>query len=78
MAVADVTVNAAAFVPLNVTALTPLKFVPLIVTTVPAVPLDGVKPVIAGAIVKTPELVAVPFGVVTLIGPVVAPLGTVA
>ena len=58
-----------------------MKFVPLIVTLVPAGPLVGVKLVIVGALavtVKLLALVAVPPGVVTLSGPVVAPAGTVA
>jgi hypothetical protein len=77
MAVADVTVNAAG-VPLNMTAVAPVKFIPLIVMLSPTVPLVGVKPVIVGATVKALALVAVPPGVVTLRGPVVAPDGTVA
>jgi len=69
-----------ALVPLNCTAVAPVKFVPLIVTLVPAGPLPGVKLVIVGGLstVKLLALLAVPPGVVTLIGPVVAPLGTVA
>jgi hypothetical protein len=65
---------------LNVTAVAPMKFVPLIVTLVPTGPLVGVKPVIVGAVttVNALALVAVPPGVVTLSGPVVAPAGTVA
>ena len=58
-----------------------MKFVPVIVTLVPAGPLVGVKLVIVGALaltVKLVALVAVPAGVVTLSGPVVAPAGTVA
>jgi hypothetical protein len=77
--VADVTVKVAA-VPLNRTAVAPVKFVPLIVTLVPASPLVGVKLVIVGGLstVKFVALVAVPPGVMTLSGPVVAPAGTVA
>jgi len=57
------------------------KFVPVMVTDVPAIPIEGVKPVIVGAPVGAPttkaaELVAVPRGLVTVIGPVVAPAGT--
>ena len=66
---------------LNVTAVAPVKFVPLIVTLVPTGPLVGVKPVIVGGALTTVKLfvlVAVPPGVVTLSGPVVAPAGTVA
>src|SRR3989442_15780831 len=66
--------------PLNVTAVAPVKFVPLIVTLAPTGPLAGVTLVIVGAgmTVKLVALVAVPPGVVTLTGPVVAPVGTVA
>jgi hypothetical protein len=63
---------------LNVTAVAPLKFAPLIVTLVPTDPFAGVKLVIVGATMKLLVLVAVPPGVVTLIGPVVASAGTVA
>src|SRR5262249_29614545 len=65
------------------------KFVPVIVTdapvparpTVPATPELGVKPVMVGVpeLVLTVKLVALaaePPGVVTVIGPVVAPEGT--
>ena len=69
-----------ALTPLNLTAVAPVKVVPLIVTLVPTAPLVGVKPVIVGAgmTVKLVALVAVPPGVMTLTGPVVAPVGTVA
>ena len=69
-----------ALLPLNVTAVAPVKFVPLIVTLVPTGPLAGVTLVIVGAgiTVKLVALVAVPPGVVTRTGPVVAPVGTVA
>src|SRR5438445_13728982 len=64
---------------LTATAVAPVKFVPLIVTLVPTGPLVGAKLVIVGAgtTVKLLALVAVPPGVVTLTGPVVAPVGTV-
>jgi hypothetical protein len=55
-----------------------VKFVPLIVTTVPTGPLVGAKLEMAGATKKLVPLVAVPPDVVTLSGPVVAPAGTVA
>ena len=69
----------AALAPLNVTAVAPVKFVPLSVTLLPTGPLVGVKLVIVGGlpIVNALTLVAVPPGVVTLSGPVVAPAGTV-
>jgi len=38
-----------ALTPLNITAVAPVKFVPLIVTLVPTGPLVGEKPVIVGA-----------------------------
>src|SRR5213594_2245823 len=77
--VAEVTVKLA-LTPLNVTVVAPVKFVPLIVTLVATGPLVGVKLVIVGAgiTVKLFVLVAVPPGVVTRSGPVVAPVGTVA
>ena len=77
----DVTVKVVAFVPLNVTAVTPVKFVPLMVTLAPTGPLVGAKLAIVGALadtVKLLALVAVTPDVVTLSGHVVAPAGTVA
>lgn len=67
-------------VPLNFTAVAPVKRVPLMVTEAPADPLVGLNDVIVGPVVtvKLAELVAVPAGVVTEIFPVVAPVGTVA
>ena len=69
-----------ALTPLNATAVAPVKFVPVIVTLVPTGPLVGAKllTVGAGTTVKLLALVAVPPAVVTLTGPVVAPVGTVA
>jgi len=79
MAVGEFTVKAA-LTPLKITAVAPVKFVPLMVTLVPSGPAVGEKLVIVGALttVKLFALVAVPPGVVTLTGPVVAPAGTVA
>ncbi len=54
-----------------------MRFVPLIVTLAPATPL-GVKLVMCGSTLKALVLCAVPARFVTLIGPVVAPSGTVA
>jgi hypothetical protein len=59
------------------------KFVPLIVIPVPTTPMLGVKLVMVGApfvtvTVKGVALVADPVGAVTLMGPLVAPFGTVA
>jgi hypothetical protein len=69
-----------ALLPANITLVAPVKFDPLIVTGVPAVPCKGVKPLIVGAAitVKFVPLIAIPWGVVTTMGPVVAPMGTVA
>ena len=72
-----------AAVPLNVTDVAPVKFVPLIVTLVATAPLVGVKPLMVGGAgadvtVKLVTLVVAPAGVVTPSGPVVAPVGTVA
>ena len=65
--------------PLNITDVAPVKWSPPIPTLAPAMPLPGVKPPISGIVpvtVKLPELDPVPFGVVTLTGPLVALLGT--
>src|SRR5205807_474774 len=79
IAVAEFTVKPAPVAP-NCTAVAPMKVAPLIVTLVPAGPLTGVKPVIVGGLstVKLPELLAVPSGVMTLMGPLEAPAGTLA
>ena len=67
-------------VPLKVTDVVPVKPLPRTLTTVPTGPLFGVNEVIEGGTVTTKldELVPVPAGFVTWIGPVVAPVGTVA
>jgi hypothetical protein len=67
--------------PLNLTEVAPVKLFPPICTVEPAAPLEGENPSIEGVgtvIVKLPELVALPFGVVTVTGPLVVPLGTIA
>jgi len=80
--VLELTVKLVADVPLNFTAVAPVKFVPVIVTLVPTGPLVGLNDVTVGGLpppvvtVKLVELVPVPFGVVTLIVPLVAPEGT--
>ena len=72
--------NVVAFVVLNLTAVVPTKFDPLIVTDVPGGPLAGEKLEIVGAhedeTVKSSVLGPEPSGVVTVILPVVAPVGT--
>ncbi len=67
-----------AALPLNLTTVVPVKLDPVMVTVVPTGPLVGVKLVIVGGgiTVKVSVLVAVPPGLVTLIGPEVAPPGT--
>ena len=71
-------------VPLNLTVLAEgvvLKLVPVMITVVPTNPEVGVKPVIVGVVavltVNGVALVAVLPDTVTVIGPVVAPVGTV-
>lgn len=65
-------------VPLNLTSVAPVKFVPVIVTLVPAVPIVGAKEVMTGVTVKRVVVTKGPLpGVVTVMGPVVAPGGTV-
>jgi hypothetical protein len=65
---------------LNLTAVAPVKFVPVMVTVTPTAPEVGENEVIVGAAttVKLFELVAVPLWLVTEMGPEVAPGGTVA
>lgn len=78
--VALVTVKVAT-VPLNDSAVAPVRFVPVIVTLAPTRPLAGVKLAMVGAaavMVKLADELAVPFGVTSEIFPVVAPAGTVA
>jgi hypothetical protein len=77
--VGESTVNVAVAAP-NLTADTPVKLVPVILTLVPTPPLVGVKDVIVGAepMTKLVELVPVPPGARTVIGPLTAPAGTVA
>ena len=78
--VAELTTNVVAAIAPKLTLVAPVKFAPIRMTLVPALPLDGVKLVIAGpaTIPKVVALVAVPPGVVTEMGPVVAFAGTVA
>jgi len=67
MLVAETTLNDVAAVPPKLTAVAPVKLVPVIVTVAPIAALVGVKEVIVGAGTKVnPTRVAVPPGVVTL------------
>ena len=79
MVVAFTTVKPVMATPFNVTAVAPVKLVPVMVTVAPLAPLAGVKPAMVGAgrKVKAVALVAVPPAVVTAIGPEVAVAGTV-
>ena len=70
--------------PVKLTVVPPaevVKLVPVNTTALPTSPLEGLKPVIAGPLggaePKFVELVAVPPAVVTVIGPVPNPAGTV-
>ena len=72
-----------AAVPLKLTVVAPVRFVPVIVTAVPMTPVVGEKLVTVGeatvaVTVKLPDDVALPPSVVMEILPVVAPLGTIA
>ena len=72
-----------ASIPLNLTAVMLIRFVPRISTALPTDPLVGEKSVMTNAeepctTVNALRLVAFPLGVVTVIGPVVAVTGTVA
>jgi hypothetical protein len=77
------TLNVVAFVPLKLTTVAPVKPEPEITTLCPIGPEVGLNPVIVVVgvdplTVNEPALVPVPPGVVTEIGPVVAPVGTLA
>jgi len=81
MVESETTVNAAAVL-LKATAAAPVNALPLMVTEDPTAADGGDTPVMLGAgcdvTLKDAGLLEVPPGVVTLIGPVVAPDGTVA
>ena len=75
----EATERAAAAVPLKATRVAPVKFVPVMATPVPTGPLLGLNELIVGSAPVTVKALALstePPGVVTLILPVVAPLGT--
>ena len=77
MVLSSFTTNSA-LVPLKVTDVAPVNAEPNIVVVPPTPPWSGVKKVIVGigtTTVKLVALVPVPNGVVTAIGPVVAPTG---
>jgi hypothetical protein len=62
----------------KVIAVAPVKFVPVIVTVVPIVPLAGVNELTCGVTVKLVADAVEPKELVSVIGPLVAPLGTLA
>src|SRR5439155_7072847 len=68
----------AAGTPLKATFVAPSKLVPKMLTTVPTGPAYGVKELMNGETSKSFLLAAVPASVVTVMGPVAAPRGTVA
>ena len=74
----ELTVMVVTATPPKVTPVVWVNPVPVMVTTVPTLPLGGEKLRIVGVTLKVPELVAEPPSVVTTIFPVLAPLGTVA
>ncbi|HVS31709.1 MAG TPA: hypothetical protein VMS98_09660 [Thermoanaerobaculia bacterium] len=65
--------------PLNVTVTVPVSLAPMMLTALPIGPASGVTLLMTGTAMTLNwlELVAAPAGVVTVIGPVVAPAGTV-
>jgi hypothetical protein len=73
----EFTAKLVALTPPKVALVAPVKLSPLIVTLVPGGPLVGETLEIVGVTRKFTLLVNVRLGVVTLIFPVVAPLGTV-
>ena len=80
MLVAETTLNEVAAVPPKLTAVAFVKLVPVMVTDVPTAPLVGLKLVMVGAgaavTVKLVALVPVSPPTVTVMAPVVAPVGT--
>ena len=77
---AEATLNIVAAMPLNFTAVAPIRLVPETVTVDPGAPDGGVNAVIFGTAytVKLVALLPVPAVVVTEIFPVAAPAGTIA
>jgi hypothetical protein len=76
MLVSESTVNVVATPPLKATELAPLKLRPVSSTDVPDTPLIGANELITGAGTKFVGLVPIPVVVVTVIGPIVALVGT--
>ncbi len=67
-----------AFTPPKVTIVVCVRPVPLMVTMVPTLPLDGEKLLIVGVTLNFWRLFRLPLGRTTVTVPVLAPLGTLA
>src|SRR5208283_1987416 len=76
--VSESTVKLISHLQASVTYIAPVKLCPVMTTLVPTGPLVGEKLKTCGVTWKLLLLVKVPLGSVTVIGPVVAPAGTVA
>lgn len=63
---------------MKVTAVAPVNAAPVIVTAAPALPAVGLNEETVGITLNAPGLVPLPAGVVTVMGPLSAPDGTVA
>lgn len=72
------TLNVVAATPPKVTFVAPVKLLPVMVTEVPTGPLVGEKLLIFGITRNLVMLERMPLGVVTVTGPVRAPVGTLA
>ena len=72
----ELTMNVVAFTPPKVTFVVCVRPVPLMVTTVPTLPLDGEKLLIVGVTLNCWRLFRLPLGRTTVTVPVLAPLGT--
>src|SRR5438270_925596 len=76
MLVSESTVTVVATPPLKATAFAPVKLMPVSSTDVPDTPLLGANELITGAGTKFVGLVPTPVEAVTVIGPIVALVGT--
>jgi hypothetical protein len=72
----ELTVNTAE-IPLNETSVAPVKLVPVSITSSPTKPLVGAKLMMLGVTIKSVAVVNDPTVLMTVIAPVVAPMGTV-
>jgi hypothetical protein len=76
MLVSESTMTVVTVTPLKATVLVPVKLMPVRSTDVPDTPLLGANELMTGAGTKLVGLVAMPVSVVTVIGPIVALVGT--